>query len=172
MLLNNIVVEHCDEKNTNARSLFQDFSSACDTLKPASIITIWIWLSVSLIVCWFMLAFLIKRTPCVRINDILSDVLTINIGGPKVACYLPYYYNTTTNNNNKAVFNLIGNLKLGRSIWSVMYSFPSLEFRIYGIFSVENLASWLTGWKTPRIIVPQPTRTYELPHRMTIAIGN
>ena len=47
------------------------------------------------------------------------------------------------------------------------------KFRIYGMFSGENIASCLAGWKTPHTIysATAETRTCDLPHRISIAIG-
>ena len=68
-----------------------------------------------------------------------------------------------------AVFNMAGNLKWGRRIWSVIYSFPTglilNKFRIHGMFGGENLASCLAGWNTPTIV---PWLRRDIQHRMTI----
>jgi len=78
------------KKNTYVRTLFIDFSSAFNTLKPDIIITILKSLHVSPILCKFILDFLINRKQRVRINDIISDILIIQVD-PKVVYYLLYY---------------------------------------------------------------------------------
>jgi len=90
LFLNNTIVEHLEKKNTCTcvRSLFIDFSSVFNTLKPDIIITILKSLEVSPILCKFILDFLINRKQQVCINDILSDMLLINRGSPQRLCTL------------------------------------------------------------------------------------
>ena len=79
LLYNNLVVEHLENKNAYVRSVFIDFSSAFNTLKPDILRT----LNLSPILCKFILDFLTNREQRVRINDILSSVLSISTGAPQ-----------------------------------------------------------------------------------------
>ena len=83
LLYNNLVVEHLENKNAYVRSVFIDFSSAFNTLKPAIVINKLRTLNVSPILCKFILDFLTNREQRVRINDILSTVLSISTGAPQ-----------------------------------------------------------------------------------------
>ena len=83
LLYNNIVVEHLENKNAYVRSVFIDFSSAFNTLKPDIVINKLRTLNVSPILCKFILDFLTNREQRVRINDILSSVLSISTGAPQ-----------------------------------------------------------------------------------------
>ena len=74
LLYNNLVVEHLEHKNAYVRSVFIDFSSAFNTLKPAIVINKLRTPNVSPIMCPFILDFLTNREQRVRINDILSSV--------------------------------------------------------------------------------------------------
>ena len=67
---NNLVVEHLENKNAYVRSVFIDFSSAFNTLKPDIVINKLRTLNVSPILCKFILYFLTNREQRVRINDI------------------------------------------------------------------------------------------------------
>ena len=83
LLYNNLVVEHLENKNAYVRSVFIDFSSAFNTLKPDIVINKLRTLNVSPILCKFILDFLTNREQRVRINDILSTVLSISAGAPQ-----------------------------------------------------------------------------------------
>ena len=78
----NLVVEHLENKNDYVRSVCIDFSSAFNTLKPDIVIKLRT-LNVSPIMCKFILDFLTNREQRVRINDILSTVLSISTGAPQ-----------------------------------------------------------------------------------------
>ena len=91
---NNLVVEHLENKNAYVRSVFIDFSSAFNTLKPDIVINKLRTLNVSPILCKFILDFLTNREQLrVRINDniILSSVLSISTGAPQ-GCVLSLLY--------------------------------------------------------------------------------
>ena len=83
LLYNNLVIEHLENKNAYVRSVFIDFSSAFNTLKPDIVISKLRTLNVSPILCKFILDFLTNREQRVRINDILSTVLSISTGAPQ-----------------------------------------------------------------------------------------
>ena len=83
LLYNNLVVEHLENKNDYVRSMFIDFSSAFSTLKPDIVIIKLRTLNVSPILRKFILDFLTNREQRVRINDILSTVLSISTGAPQ-----------------------------------------------------------------------------------------
>ena len=84
LLYNNLVVEHLENKNAYVRSVFIDFSSAFNTLKPDSVINKLRTLNVSPILCKFILDFLTNREQRIRINDIiLSTVLSISTCAPQ-----------------------------------------------------------------------------------------
>ncbi len=75
------------------RSMFIDFSSAFNTLKPDFVINKLRTLNVSPILCKFILDFLTNREQIVRINEILcreSTVLSISTGAPQ-GCVLSAY---------------------------------------------------------------------------------
>ena len=83
LLYNNLVVEHLENKNAHVRSVFTDLSSAFNTLKPDIVINKPRTLNVSPTLCTFILHFLTNREQRVRINDILSTVLSISTGVPQ-----------------------------------------------------------------------------------------
>ena len=62
-----LVVEHLENKNAYVRSVFIDFSSAFNTLKPDIVIYKLRTLNVSPILCKFILDFLTNREQTVRI---------------------------------------------------------------------------------------------------------
>ena len=83
LLLNHLITEHLDNKNTYVRSLFIDYSSAFNTIKPDIIVQKLKALKVTPALIKFILDFLSDRKQYVTINDLISDLLTINTGGPQ-----------------------------------------------------------------------------------------
>ena len=94
LLYNNLVVEHLENKNAYVRSVFIDFSSAFNTLKPDIVINKLRTLNVSPILCQFILDFLTNREQSVRIND---NIVYSNINQYRCTsrlctlCYTVYY---------------------------------------------------------------------------------
>ena len=92
LLYNNLVVEHLENKNAYVRSVFIDFSSAFNTLKPDIVINKLRTLNVSPLLCKFIPDFLTIREQSVRINDILSTVLSIRCTSRLCTlCYTVFY---------------------------------------------------------------------------------
>ena len=72
---------------------------------------------------------------------------------------------------NRHSFNVAGCIIRVRRRWSVTYTSPRglriSEFGIEGHFRIENLTSFLVGWKTLLTIAPAGARTHDLPHTQT-----
>ena len=68
-------VEHLENKNAYVRSVFIEFSSAINALKPDIVINKLRTRNVSPVLCKFILDFLTIREQIVLINDILSTIL-------------------------------------------------------------------------------------------------
>ena len=77
------IFEHLENKNTCARALFIDFSSAFNTIKPSILIEKLIKLSCSHTIYSFVLDFLSNRVQQVKVGNILSNSITINTGSPQ-----------------------------------------------------------------------------------------
>ena len=102
--LTNSVYEHLDTKDSYARTLFIDFSSAFNTIKPTILIDKLKALNVSPALCSFILDFLLDRIQQVRIGDKLSTVIVINIGSPQ-GCVLSAFLFTVYTHELRSAFN-------------------------------------------------------------------
>ncbi|KAI3374566.1 hypothetical protein L3Q82_021132 [Scortum barcoo] len=72
------VLSHLDNKNTYARLLFIDFSSAFNTIIPSKLITKLTDLGISSLMCNWLLDFLTSRPQHVRLDNHCSSTITIN----------------------------------------------------------------------------------------------
>lgn len=77
------ILEHLEHKNTSARALFIDFSSAFNTIKPSILIEKLKKLSCSYKIYSFVLDFLSNRIQQVKVKNIFSKPITINTGSPQ-----------------------------------------------------------------------------------------
>ena len=83
LTLTNLIYEHLEKPNTYARTLFIDFSSAFNTIKPHILIEKLLELGASHSTCLFVLDFMTERKQYVKIDDKTSSTLTINTGSPQ-----------------------------------------------------------------------------------------
>lgn len=79
----NLIYEHLEKPNTYARTLFIDFSSAFNTIKPHLLIRKLVDIGISPALCKFVLDFITERRQSVRIGNKLSSVVIINTGSPQ-----------------------------------------------------------------------------------------
>ena len=77
------ISEHLEYKNTCARALFIDFSSAFNTIKPSILIEKLIKLSCSHKIYSFVLDFLSNRIQQVKVANSFSKPIIINTGSPQ-----------------------------------------------------------------------------------------
>ena len=79
----NLIYEHLEKPNTYARTLFIDFSSAFNTIKPHLLIQKLLDIGITPVLCKFVLDFITERRQTVRIGSKTSSVITINTGSPQ-----------------------------------------------------------------------------------------
>jgi len=79
----NLIYEHLEKPNTYARTLFIDFSSAFNTIKPHLLIKKLLDIGISPALCLFVLDFITERRQSVRIGNKVSSVVIINTGSPQ-----------------------------------------------------------------------------------------
>ena len=77
------ISKHLENRNSYARSLFIDFSSAFNTIIPHILVQKLLHLGVSISLCRFILDFLTDRTQFVFVDGKISSTLIINIGSPQ-----------------------------------------------------------------------------------------
>ena len=124
--------------------MFTHFSSAFNTLNPDIVVNKPRTLNVSPILCKFILDFLTNRERRVRINDILSTVLSISTGAPQsyvgllsailLYCYTVYY--THTHELRSRFRNII-------VIWSTMLMIQLLSVRFLTMMKVNTMNIFL-----------------------------
>ncbi|KAI3377374.1 hypothetical protein L3Q82_008562, partial [Scortum barcoo] len=90
------VLSHLDNKNTYARLLFIDFSSAFNTVIPSKLITKLTDLGISSLMCNWLLDFLTSRPQHVRLDNHCSSTITINTGVPQGCVMSPFLYSLLT----------------------------------------------------------------------------
>ncbi len=84
--------EHLELKNTYARMLFVDFSSAFNTIRPYKLWSKLQNLGLNTKQCNWMVYFLINHTQCVRIGGHTSSTFFINTGVPQGCMFSPLLY--------------------------------------------------------------------------------
>ncbi len=79
----NTVIEHLEKSNSYVRTLLIDFISAFNTIKPDILVKLLIDIGVTHSLCSFSIDFLTDRKQSVRLGNILSGIITLNIGFPQ-----------------------------------------------------------------------------------------
>ena len=83
LTLSHILLKHLEKPKSYTRTLFIDFSSAFNTIKPDILINKLKSLGVSDGLCHFIHDFLCDRRQRVRVGDYFSNILVLNIGSPQ-----------------------------------------------------------------------------------------
>ncbi len=90
------LLEHLEHKNTYARLLFVDFSSAFNTILPNKLCLKLHNLGLSTPVCNWILDFLTDRSQCVRVGKCISSTLSVSTGAPQGCVLSPLLYTLFT----------------------------------------------------------------------------
>ncbi|KAF7708686.1 hypothetical protein HF521_017743, partial [Silurus meridionalis] len=92
------VLTHLDNKNTYARMLFVDFSSAFNTIILSKLLAKLLDLGINTSICNWVMDFLTKRPQQVRSGSICSNTITLNTGVPQGCVLSPFLYSLFTSN--------------------------------------------------------------------------
>ncbi len=87
---------HLENKNTYVRMLFVDYSSAFDTIVPATLVAKLQTLGLNRSMCSWILDFLTGRCQVVRMGNNTSSTLTLNTGAPQGCVLSPLLYSLYT----------------------------------------------------------------------------
>uniref|UniRef100_A0A3B3BP10 Reverse transcriptase domain-containing protein n=1 Tax=Oryzias melastigma TaxID=30732 RepID=A0A3B3BP10_ORYME len=90
------VLSHLDNRNTYARMLFLDFSSAFNTVIPSQLMAKLTDLGIGSLMCNWLLDFLTSRPQHVRLDNRCSSTITINTGVPQGCVMSPFLYSLLT----------------------------------------------------------------------------
>ncbi len=89
-------LSHLENKNTYVRILFVDYSSAFNTIVPATLVAKLQTLGLNRSLCSWILDFLTGRSQVVRMGNITSSPLTLNTGAPQGCVLSPLLYSLYT----------------------------------------------------------------------------
>ena len=92
----NSVYKHLDKRNTYARMLFIDYSSAFNTIIPSKLYMKLTDLGLCCQLCNWIYDFLSDRSQTVRIGNLVSSPLVINTGAPQGCVLSPLLYSLYT----------------------------------------------------------------------------
>ncbi|KAI3369607.1 hypothetical protein L3Q82_025325, partial [Scortum barcoo] len=90
------VLSHLENKNTYARMLFVDFSSAFNTVIPSKLITKLGDLGISTPLRYWIMDFLTNRPQHVKSGHNCSSTITLNTGAPQGCVLSPFLYSLFT----------------------------------------------------------------------------
>ena len=92
------ILQHLEHTRTYARILFVDFSSAFNTILPQRLYDKLLNnFGLDHSICKWILDFLLEREQVVRMNDIMSDPITLNTGAPQGCVLSPMLFSLYTN---------------------------------------------------------------------------
>ncbi len=89
-------LSHLENKNTYVRMLFVDYSSAFNTIMPATLVVKLQTLGLNRSLCSWILDFLTGRSQVVRMGNNTSSPLTLNTGAPQGCVLSPLLYTLYT----------------------------------------------------------------------------
>ncbi len=90
------VLSHLENKNTYVRMLFVDYSSAFNTIVPATLVAKLQTLGLNRSLCSWILDFLTGRSQVVRMGNNTSSPLILNTGAPQGCVLSPLLYSLYT----------------------------------------------------------------------------
>ncbi|XP_071953435.1 uncharacterized protein [Antedon mediterranea] len=90
------IYETLDKPRQYVRTLFLDFSSAFNSMKPNILLDKLVSMNVNPFVCLWIRDFLKNRTQRVRIDNVLSDIIVSNTGAPQGCVLSPLLFTLYT----------------------------------------------------------------------------
>ena len=168
------LLEHLEQKNTYARLLFVDFSSAFNTIRPFKLQVKLHHLGLNISLCNWIVDFLINRTQSVRVDKYTSSTLSINTGAPQGCVLSPLLYTLFTHDcSASSPSNLIVKFADDTTVLGLINNNNEMDYRT----EVQHLAAWcvdnnlmLNIKKTKEIIV-DPRKKKQNNH-LPLSIGS
>lgn len=168
------LLEHLEHKNTYARLLFVDYSSAFNTIRPYSLRPKLHLLGLNTTLCNWIVDFLTNRTQSVRVGNNTSSTLAINTGAPQGCVLSPLLYTLYTHDcSASSPSNLIVKFADDTTVLGLISNDDEMDYRN----EVQHLASWsdnnnlvLNIKKTKEIIVD--FRKNKPKHHRPLTIGS
>ena len=133
------LLEHLEHKNTYARLLFVDYSSAFNTIRPFKLRHTLHRLGLNTTLCNWTVDFLTNRTQRVRVGNNISSTLSINTGAPQGCVLSPLLYTLFTHDcSASSPSNLIVKFADDTTVLGLINNNDEKEYRA----EVQHLASW------------------------------
>ena len=148
---------HLERKNTYARLLFVDYSSAFNTIRPYKLRSKLHQLGLNITLCNWTIDFLTNRKQSVRVDNNTSSTLVINTGAPQGCVLSPLLYTLFTHDcSASSSSNLLVKFADDTTVLGLITNDNETEYRD----EVQHLASWcgnnnllLNTKKTKEIII-------------------
>ncbi|KAK7921775.1 hypothetical protein WMY93_008677 [Mugilogobius chulae] len=151
------LLEHLEHKNTYARLLFVDYSSAFNTIRPYKLRPKLHQLGLNTTLCNWIVDFLTNRTQSVRVGKNISSTLVVNTGAPQGCVLSPLLYTLYTHDClASSASNLIVKFADDTTVLGLITNNDEANYRR----EVQHLESWchnnnlvLNTKKTKEIVV-------------------
>ena len=155
LLLNNIY-EHIDKPKGIVRTLFLDFSSAFNTIKPSILIERLKELKVNSHIIQWIFQFLTNRSQYVKFQNCVSDTLITNTGSPQGCVLSPVLFTIYTNicQINSDVVKLIK--------FADDSCIQGLIFTENDVYNYFNEIDYFTNWCSSNKLLLNTDKTKEL----------
>ncbi len=156
------LLEHLERKNTYARLLFVDFSSAFNTIRPFKLQAKLHHLGLNISLCNWIVDFLTNRTQSVRVDKHTSSTLLINTGAPQGCVLSPLLYTLFTHDcSASSPSNLIVKFAYDTTVLGLIINDNEMEYRT----EVQHLVSWCAGATISNLTSRRPKRLLWIPAR-------
>ncbi len=149
-------LSHLENKNTYVRMLFVDYSSAFNTIVPATLVEKLQTLGLNRSLCSWILDFLTGRSQVVRMGNNTSSPLTLNTGAPQGCVLSPHLYSLYTHDCTAThSSNVMVKFADDTTVIGLITDNDETAYREEGTaFSLRLSGKWTVRTNSPYITLP------------------